>query len=113
MLLRGVNDSPEVLKELFEGLLRSRVRPYYLFQCDLVFGTQHFRTRLSEGPAMLRALRGHTSGMAIPHFGLDLPGGGGKVALAESPLAGQKGNTLSFRNFAGKLFDYPDLPPVE
>jgi lysine 2,3-aminomutase len=109
VLLRGVNDSPEVLKELFEGLLRSRVRPYYLFQCDLVFGTEHFRTKLSEGPAMLRTLRGHTSGMAIPHFGLDLPGGGGKVALAESPLVGQKGNTLSFRNFAGQLFDYPDL----
>jgi len=110
VLLRGVNDSPAVLKELFEGLLRARVRPYYLFQCDLVFGTDHFRTRLAEGPAFLRALRGHTSGMAIPHFAVDLPGGGGKVALAEDPVVSREGRTVSFRNFAGKVFPYPDIP---
>ncbi len=81
VLLRGVNDNPEVLAELFTGLLKMRVRPYYLHQMDLVRGTAHFRTDLQEGMDLVQSLRGRISGMAIPHFCVDLPGGKGKVPL--------------------------------
>lgn len=81
VLLRGVNDEFPVLKELFSGLLRLRVRPYYLHQMDLVQGTAHFRTPLDQGRQLVGALRGQVSGMAIPHFAVDLPGGHGKVSL--------------------------------
>jgi lysine 2,3-aminomutase len=86
VLLKGVNDDSKVLQELFSGLLRLRVRPYYLHQMDLVRGTAHFRTPLEQGRQLIGSLRGNISGMAIPHFVVDLPGGKGKVPIQPETL---------------------------
>jgi lysine 2,3-aminomutase len=86
VLLKGVNDDSKVLQELFSGLLRLRVRPYYLHQMDLVRGTAHFRTPLEQGRQLIGSLRGNISGMAIPHFVVDLPGGKGKVPMQPETL---------------------------
>ena len=110
VLLRGVNDDPETLKALFLGLLKARVRPYYLFQCDLVYGTEHFRVPVERGLEILRALRCHISGLAIPHYVIDLPRGKGKVALAPDPVVRHEGGMWTFRTFRGELCDYPDAP---
>ncbi len=109
VLLRGVNDDAETLKALFLGLLRARVRPYYLFQCDLVYGAEHFRVPLERGLAILRALRCHVSGLAIPHFVVDLPRGKGKVALVPESVVSRRGGTWTFRNYLGELCEYPDV----
>ena len=111
VLLRGVNDDPATLRELFMGLLRARVRPYYLFQCDLVRGAEHFRVPLERGLEIMRALRCHVSGLAIPHFVVDLPRGKGKVPLSPDYLVRRKGATWTFRNYLGELCDYPDATP--
>ncbi len=108
VLLKGVNDSVEILKPLFHGLLRRRVRPYYLFQCDPITGSAHFRTPVEKGLEILKALRGHTTGYAVPAFVIDAPGGGGKVQLVPDYLVGRDGDDLVFRNFEGKLYTYPD-----
>jgi lysine 2,3-aminomutase len=108
VLLKGVNDSVDVLKPLFHGLLRRRVRPYYLFQCDPITGSAHFRTPVEKGLEILRGLRGHTTGYAVPAFVIDAPGGGGKVQLVPDHLVGRNGDDLVFRNFEGKLYTYPD-----
>ncbi len=110
VLLRGVNSSARLLKELFERLLEWRVRPYYLHQGDLAEGTGHLRTPLEAGVAILEALRGTTSGLAIPHLAVDLPGGGGKVTLQPSYLVGRDGAAHVLRNGAGARFRYPDPP---
>lgn len=111
VLLRNVNDNPEVLRELFYGLLRNRVKPYYLHQCDLVYGIEHFRTPLACGVDIMQQLRGWCSGMAIPHFAVDLPGGGGKVELAPEYLVRKDadGRGYMFRNYRGELFHYPEV----
>jgi lysine 2,3-aminomutase len=119
VLLRGVNSSARILKDLFERLLTFRVRPYYLHQGDPAEGTGHLRTPLEAGIAILEALRGTTSGLAIPHLAVDLPGGGGKVTLQPSYLApgdvgaagegGAAGGTW-LRNGAGRRFLYPEPP---
>ena len=80
-LLLGVNDSVDVCRRLFHGLLRCRVKPYYLYQADLVVGTSHFRTRVSKSLEIVEGLRGHTSGYAVPTFAIDVPGGGGKIPV--------------------------------
>ncbi len=108
VLLKGVNDSVEVLKPLFHGLLKRRVRPYYLFQCDPITGSAHFRTPVEKGLEILKGLRGHTTGYAVPAFVIDAPGGGGKVQLVPDQLVGRDGDNLVFRNFEGKLYTYPD-----
>jgi lysine 2,3-aminomutase len=108
VLLKGGNDSVDVLKPLFHGLLRRRVRPYYLFQCDPITGSAHFRTPVEKGLEILRGLRGHTTGYAVPAFVIDAPGGGGKVQLVPDHLVGRNGDDLVFRNFEGKLYTYPD-----
>lgn len=110
VLLRGVNDDVATLKALFLGLLKARVRPYYLFQCDLVRGTGHFRVPVERGLEILRALRCHVSGLAIPHYVIDLPGGRGKVALAPNPVVRHNGGTWTFRTYLGEEVDYPDAP---
>jgi lysine 2,3-aminomutase len=117
VLLRGVNSSARVLKDLFERLLTFRVRPYYLHQGDPAEGTGHLRTPLEAGIAILEALRGATSGLAIPHLAVDLPGGGGKVTLQPSYLApGDAGEGAGavrgtwLRNGAGARFFYPEPP---
>jgi lysine 2,3-aminomutase len=107
VLLRGVNDDFSVLSELMEKLMMMRVRPYYLHQLDRVPGTAHFRVGIEESLRLLRALRGPLSGMAIPHLMIDLPGGGGKVALTPESVV-RKGDKLwQVRNWQGKVYDYP------
>jgi lysine 2,3-aminomutase len=107
VLLRGVNDDPAVMRELMRKLLAIRVKPYYIHQMDLARGTGHFRTPLARGISILEALRGHTSGMCVPHFVIDLPGGGGKVPLLPEYVVGEKNGNLLVRNFQGKIFSYP------
>jgi lysine 2,3-aminomutase len=112
VLLRGVNDRPETMLALNQALLRARVRPYYLFQCDPVVGTEHFRTPVERGLEIMEALRGHTSGLAIPSYVIDLPGGGGKVPVSPNYVVGRTVDGLMMRNFEGKTFIYPE-PPAE
>jgi lysine 2,3-aminomutase len=111
VLLKGVNDDADTLKALFHGLLARRVKPYYLFQCDPITGSAHFRTPVEKGLEIIRSLRGHTTGYAVPHFVIDLPGGGGKVSLLPEYLVGREGDELVFRNFEGRLFRYHDPAP--
>jgi lysine 2,3-aminomutase len=113
VLLRRVNSSARLLADLFERLLTFRVRPYYLHQGDLAAGTAHLRTPLDAGVAILEQLRGNTSGLAIPHLAVDLPGGGGKVTLQPSYLLGEgeqgaRGHWL--RNGRGERYFYPEPP---
>ncbi len=107
VLLKDVNDSSMVLMKLFSGLLRLRVRPYYLHQMDLVQGTAHFRTPLVCGSQLIDSLRGRISGMAIPHFVIDLPGGKGKVAVLPENLH-KNGSNWLLKNFSGELISYAD-----
>lgn len=109
VLLKGVNDRADVLGELFQGLLTWRVRPYYLMQMDLTSGTAHFRTPLSTGLRMLLSLRNRISGLAMPHFVVDLPGGRGKAPLLPSQVVGIDGDCLIVRNHAGEPCKYPLL----
>jgi lysine 2,3-aminomutase len=107
VLLKGVNDDPQVMRRLMQGLLAIRVRPYYLHQMDLVRGTAHFRTQVSSGLAVLQALRGHTSGLAVPHYVIDLPGGKGKVEVASESVR-REGNRLLITTFLGETVAYSD-----
>lgn len=108
VLLKGVNDDLAVMKELFEKLLTIRVRPYYLHQADLVKGTSHFRTSVERGLKIIAGLRGHVSGMAIPHYVIDLPEGKGKVPVLPDDIR-KDGQTLFLRNYLGEVVEYPDL----
>lgn len=110
VLLRGVNDDAEVMKKLMQKLLSIRVRPYYIYQADLVQGTDHFRTRVEEGLEIIRALRGHTSGMAVPAFVIDAPGGGGKIPLLPDYLQ-SLGENVVLKNYQGKEFHYTNAEP--
>ncbi len=107
VLLKGINDDPVTLRQLFCGLLRFRVRPYYLFQADLTRGTDHFRTPTSSGIDIMRSLYGHVSGMAIPTLALDAPGGGGKIPLTPNYLV-ETGEELRFTNYLGTACRYPE-----
>jgi lysine 2,3-aminomutase len=108
VLLKDVNDDSNVMTRLMHGLLRMRVRPYYLYQCDPIRGSAHFRTGVDKGLEIIQALRGHTTGYATPLFVIDAPGGGGKIQLAPDPIAGRDGDFLLLRNFEGRLYRYPD-----
>ena len=110
VLLRGVNDSVEVMRELVQGLLRIKVRPYYLYHCDDVVGAAHLRTSVRRGLEILEGLRGHTTGFAIPTFVVDAPGGGGKIPLMPNYLVSQGENSLVVRNFEGVLVRIDDGP---
>lgn len=107
VLLRGVNDQPQILTELFRGLLRMRVRPYYLHQMDLARGTAHFRTSIETGLELVQSLRGPVSGLASPHYVVDLPGGKGKVPLLPEAINRQDGQ-LRIKALDGSLVAYPD-----
>jgi lysine 2,3-aminomutase len=107
VLLRGVNDGPEVMKKLMQKLLTIRVRPYYIHQMDLVKGTGHFRTSIDQGLKIMAGLRGHTSGMANPYYVIDLPGGKGKVPMLPDDIK-RKGETLLLRNYLGEFVEYID-----
>ena len=108
VLLKGVNDDLPVMKQLMQKLLAIRVRPYYIHQMDLVKGTGHFRTRVEQGLEIMAGLRGHTSGMAIPYYVIDLPGGKGKVPLLPDDVKMEKGR-LFLRNYLGEVVEYPDV----
>jgi len=107
VLLRGVNDSPEVLRELFYRLIRIRVKPYYLFQADLTKGTSHFRTTVDIGLDIMRQLIGHVTGMAVPTYALDAPGGGGKIPLTPDYIL-QMGASVDFVTYQGHSCSYPN-----
>ncbi len=106
VLLRGVNDSPEVQMELVHKLVRNRVRPYYLYQCDLVQGAGHFRTPVSVGIEIIEALRGHTSGYAVPSYIVDAPGGGGKIPVMPQYVISQSPGKVVLRNYEGFITTY-------
>jgi lysine 2,3-aminomutase len=106
VLLRGVNDCPYIIKELFQRLLQARVRPYKMYQCDLSRGIGHFRTSIACGLGIMEHLIGHTTGMAIPQYVVDLPGGGGKVPVDPRYLITQSEKIAIFRNYEGKIFKY-------
>jgi lysine 2,3-aminomutase len=107
VLLKGVNDDPETMKELVQKLLTIRVRPYYIYQADLVTGTEHFRTTVKKGFEIVRSLRGFTSGLAIPHYVIDAPGGGGKIALIPNPVIRATDDELLLENYEGNVYRYP------
>ncbi|MBN3886193.1 MAG: KamA family radical SAM protein [Nostoc sp. JL34] len=111
VLLKGVNDSEKALKNLFHSLLRLRVRPYYLYQCDLVVGTAHLRTSVQTGLDLISKLRGHTTGYAVPTYVIDAPGGDGKVPIQAETLVAYEKGTATVRNWAGQTYTYTD--PVE
>ena len=109
VLLKGINDNAETLKTLFQKLLTFRVKPYYLYQCDPVTGTGHFRTPLERGIELMDALQGHTTGYALPYFVVDAPGGGGKIPLFSTRISTAEDGTVQLRNYEGKLFPYEEI----
>jgi len=111
VLLAGVNDDVETMKRLYHGLLKIRVRPYYMYQCDPIPGSSHFRTSVSKGLDVIRGLRGFTSGYAVPSFVIDAPAGGGKIPLLPEYVVGHEGDSLLLRNYEGKIYRYPDPQP--
>jgi lysine 2,3-aminomutase len=108
VLLKGVNDHPEIIRKLNTELLKAKVRPYYLFQCDMVRGLEHFRTRLSRGIEIMEALRGHTSGLAIPSYVVDVPGGGGKIPLSPNYILSMGEERTVLRNYEGIIVSYEE-----
>lgn len=108
VLLKGVNDQPEVMKKLVHAQLRARVKPYYLHQCDAITGSMHFRTPVQTGVDLIRSLHGHTTGYAVPMYMIDAPGGGGKVPLSPDYRAGRVGDDLVLQNYQGKKYRYRD-----
>jgi lysine 2,3-aminomutase len=107
VLLRGINDDAEVMKALVHRLLRMRVRPYYLYQMDLITGGSHFRVDVRKGLEIIQALRGHTTGYAIPQYVIDAPGGGGKVPINPDYVEKITDEEVVFRNYEGRVFRYP------
>jgi lysine 2,3-aminomutase len=108
VLLRGVNDRPQIIEELCRGLVCIRVRPYYMYQCDLVRGVEHFRTPLSRGMEIMEYLRGRLSGLAIPTFVVDTPCGGGKIPVLPTYVVTQSPTHTVLRNYEGMLIAYPE-----
>lgn len=108
VLLRGINDDPVVMKKLMHELLKIRVRPYYIYQCDPIMGSKHFRVPVSVGIEIIENLRGHTSGYAVPSFVVDGPGGGGKIPLGPEYVVSKNEEGYTFRNYANEQFFYKD-----
>ena len=106
VLLKGVNDDPAIFKELNQKLLTMRVKPYYIFQADYVQGSNHFRTPIETGLKVIEALRGHTSGLAVPHYVIDVPGGGGKIAVIPNPIIELTKEHILLKNYQGQIFEY-------
>jgi lysine 2,3-aminomutase len=113
VLLSGINDDTETMKRLVHGLLKIRVKPYYLYQCDPIPGSSHFRTPVAKGLEIIRGLRGFTTGYAVPTYVIDAPGGGGKIPLLPEYVVGQENGDLLLRNYEGQVFRYPDCPSEE
>ena len=109
VLLQGINDEVETMKRLVQNLMKMRVRPYYLYQCDPISGSAHFRTPVEKGFEIIRGLRGFTSGYAVPTYVIDAPGGGGKIPLMPEAVVGRSGDDLVLRNYERKCYRYPDV----
>jgi lysine 2,3-aminomutase len=109
VLMKGVNDDPDIMLDLHRKLLKMRVRPYYIYQADLTRGTNHFRTPVRKGLEIMDKLRGHTSGLAIPYYVIDAPGGGGKIPLLPQYVLGRNGKDIILRNYKYEIFTYPDV----
>ncbi len=109
VLLKGVNDDPEVMKDLMKKLLAIRVRPYYIYQADLTKGANHFRTPIDVGLEIMDKLRGHISGLAVPYFVIDAPGGGGKIPLLPEYVLARDKDKIILRNFRNEVYEYPDV----
>jgi lysine 2,3-aminomutase len=108
VLLRTVNDTPEIAKAHVQKLLMCRVKPYYLYQCDLIAGSAHLRASVRTGLEIMEKLRGHTSGYAVPQYVIDAPGGGGKVPVNPDYLLSRNADRVVIRNYEGKIFEYPE-----
>lgn len=109
VLMKGVNDDADVMLELHRKLLKMRVRPYYIYQADLTKGTNHFRTPVRKGLEIMDKMRGHTSGLAIPYYVIDAPGGGGKIPLLPQYVLGRNGKDIILRNYKYEIYTYPDV----
>ena len=110
VLLKHVNDDADVMKALVQKLLMCRVKPYYIYQCDLIAGSAHLRASVAKGLAIMEKLRGHTSGYAVPTYVIDAPGGGGKVPINPEYVLCRNAGRVLIRNFEGKIFEYPEAP---
>jgi lysine 2,3-aminomutase len=108
VLLRGVNDCPHIMRDLVHTLVKNRVRPYYIYQCDLSLGIAHFRTPVAKGIEIIEGLRGHTSGYAVPTFVVDAPGGGGKIPVMPQYMISQSPNKVVLRNYEGVITTYSE-----
>lgn len=113
VLLRGVNDCSNIMKDLVHQLVKMRIRPYYIYQCDLSTGIEHFRTKVSKGIEIIEALRGHTSGYAVPTFVVDAPGGGGKIPVMPQYVISQSPNKVVLRNYEGVITTYTEPQFIE
>lgn len=113
VLLRGVNDCPNIMMNLVHGLVKMRVRPYYIYQCDLSMGIEHFRTKVSKGLEIMESLRGHTSGFAVPTFVVDAPGGGGKTPVMPQYLISASPTKVVLRNYEGVITTYTEPQYIE
>jgi lysine 2,3-aminomutase len=111
VLLKDVNDDIDTMRTLMHGLLKNRVKPYYLYQCDPISGSAHFRTPVSKGVELIRGLRGHTTGYAVPTFVVDAPRGGGKIPIAPDYVSGYDGTDLLLQSYDGGTYRYPDSGP--
>ncbi|MEP7145867.1 MAG: KamA family radical SAM protein [bacterium] len=109
VLMKGVNDNAEVMKDLMKGLLAMRVRPYYIYQADITKGANHFRTPLRVGMEIMDKLRGHISGLAVPQFVIDAPGGGGKIPMLPNYVISQDEDKIVLRNYKYSIYEYPDV----
>jgi len=112
VLLTGVNDDAVIMRDLVQKLLMCRVRPYYLYQCDLIQGSSHLRASVAKGIEIIESLRGHTTGYAVPQFVIDAPGGGGKVPVGPGYVVYHDQEKVVIRNFEGKIFEYPEPSQV-
>jgi lysine 2,3-aminomutase len=107
VLLKGVNDDPQVLKELYMKLLAMKVRPYYMYQCDLAYGLNHFRTDIGRGLEIMDELTGQISGLAVPKFVVDAPDGGGKIPISHDYIVEKRQGEYSLKNYKGEIYTYP------
>ncbi|MCE1163822.1 MAG: KamA family radical SAM protein [Bacteroidetes bacterium] len=108
VLMKGVNDNPETMRQLLKGLLAMRVRPYYIYQADLTKGANHFRTPLNVGLDIMDKLRGHISGLAVPQFVIDAPGGGGKIPMLPNYVISRDDEKIILRNYKYNVYEYPE-----
>jgi len=108
VLLAGINDCPHVMKDLVQKLVKIRVRPYYIYQCDLAEGLSHFRVPIARGIEIIETLRGHTSGFAVPTYVVDAPGGGGKIPVAPAYIISHGVNKVILRNYEGVITTYTE-----